>query len=100
VRAGARGFVTEDIGAADLRRAVATIGAGGAMFGPGLLPRLLAAPPPELTARERAVLELFTGGDPASAVARRLDIAPKTLRNHVSAIRGKLGVRDLGTVHA
>ena len=68
------------------------------MFGPGLLAHLLDAPPPVLTARERAVLELFTAGDTASAVARRLALAPKTVRNHASAIRGKLGVRDLRCV--
>jgi DNA-binding NarL/FixJ family response regulator len=52
------------------------------------------APFSELTARERQVLELIAAGLSNSAIARRLDLATKTVSNHISAVLAKLRVAD------
>jgi DNA-binding NarL/FixJ family response regulator len=51
-------------------------------------------PFPQLTARERDVLELVAAGKSNSAISRELALAPKTISNRVSSIFGKLGVAD------
>jgi DNA-binding NarL/FixJ family response regulator len=77
---------------------------GEAVFGPAVANRVLAyfsGPPPapaeafpELTEREREVLELLARGELNAAIARRLTLSPKTIRNHVSNIFAKLQVAD------
>jgi DNA-binding NarL/FixJ family response regulator len=49
---------------------------------------------PELRDREREVLVLLAGGASNGQIARTLHLSPKTIRNHVSAICGKLAVPD------
>ncbi len=49
---------------------------------------------PELTGRERDVLELLAAGLRTSQIARRLTLSEKTVRNHVSAVLNKLQVPD------
>ena len=49
---------------------------------------------PELTGREREVLELLAAGLPTGQIARRLGLSDKTVRNHVSAVLTKLQVPD------
>jgi DNA-binding NarL/FixJ family response regulator len=49
---------------------------------------------PELTAREREVLDLIAAGSRNQEIARRLFLSDKTVRNHVSAILTKLQVPD------
>jgi DNA-binding NarL/FixJ family response regulator len=49
---------------------------------------------PDLTAREREVLELLASGARNHEIARRLGMSEKTVRNHVSAVLLKLGVPD------
>jgi DNA-binding NarL/FixJ family response regulator len=78
-------------------RAIRCVAAGDAILGPAVAARLAelltgtrALPP--LTAREHEVLDLAATGLPTSAIARRLDLSTKTVRNHVSAIVGKLDV--------
>jgi DNA-binding NarL/FixJ family response regulator len=51
-------------------------------------------PFPELTAREREVLDLVARGLDNASVARRLVLADKTVRNTVATITAKLAVRD------
>ena len=51
-------------------------------------------PFPELTGREREVLELLAAGLPTSQIARRLTLSDKTVRNYVSAVLTKLQVPD------
>jgi DNA-binding NarL/FixJ family response regulator len=53
-----------------------------------------AAPFPDLTPREREVLDLLAEGAPNSEIARQLGMTDKTVRNHVSAILMKLQVTD------
>jgi DNA-binding NarL/FixJ family response regulator len=63
---------------------------------------LVSAPPtagrpfPDLTGREREVLDLIASGARNAEIARRMSIAPKTVANHVSAIFAKLRVADRG----
>jgi DNA-binding NarL/FixJ family response regulator len=86
-------------------RAIRAVARGEAIFGPAIARRLMtyfaSAPPagaveafPELTERERELLELIARGLNNQAIADRLVLSPKTVRNHVSNIFSKLQVRD------
>ena len=105
MRAGARGYLLKGAEQEDIARAVRAIAAGEVIFGPGIAVRVLnqlTSPPaepaaarfPELTARELEILDLMAAGTPTAAIARRLDVAPKTVSNHVSTILMKLQVAD------
>lgn len=103
--AGAHGYLLKGAEQEEIARAVRAIAAGEVIFGPGIAARVLqqltgavpraSAPPfPELTDRERDVLELLAQGRTTAAIARHLDVAAKTVSNHVSTILGKLQVAD------
>ena len=105
VRAGARGFVLKDAERADILRAVRAVGQGEAIFSPAVAGRLLAyltTPAanlavtefPELTDREREILELMAQGRRNAEIAQRLVLSPRTVRNYVSSIFAKLQVAD------
>jgi DNA-binding NarL/FixJ family response regulator len=100
IRAGARGFMLKDVSYEQLIRAIRAIAAGETMFQPAITQRLLrnvaAGPPPEekLTEREREVVRLMAGGYSNKEIAHALDTAEGTVKNHVSSILSKLGVRD------
>ena len=77
--------------------------AGEAIFGPAVATRVLAyfatppttpAPFPELTAREREVLDLLAAGRNNRQIADQLGLSAKTVANHISAIFAKLQVAD------
>ncbi len=96
--AGARGYLLKGAERAEIEHAIRTVASGSAVLGPGIAPRVLArasAPAlrfPELTAREREVLDLIAAGLPNAAIGRRLEMADKTVGNHISAVFRKLGV--------
>ncbi|MEU7860164.1 response regulator transcription factor [Nonomuraea sp. NPDC049141] len=101
MRAGARGYLLKGAQQDEIARAIHAVAAGQAIFGPGVARRVLgffAAPPavqdpfPELTGREREVLDLIAAGRPNGEIARHLVIAPKTVANHISSIFTKLQV--------
>ena len=104
LRAGARGYLLKGAARAELVRAIRAVAAGEAIFGPEIARRLMqhfasvpatpASPFPDLGEREREILELIARGLSNQTIADRLGIAPKTVRNHVSNIFGKLQVRD------
>lgn len=103
MRAGARGFIHKDAEHDDIVRAIRGVAAGEAIFGPAIAARLTELlsghsfdrhPFPDLTAREREVLDLIAEGLQNTAIARRLYLAPKTISNHISTIFSKLGVPD------
>lgn len=104
MRAGARGYLLKGTNQADVLRAVHLAGAGGAMFGPAVAQRVIeffARPRPgtpvafpQLTDREHEILDLVAQGRPNPAIAVRLRISEKTVRNHVSNIFTKLAVAD------
>ena len=100
MRAGARGYLLKDAGREELRRAVAAAASGQAIFSASVAHRLTSlvgaspAPPPfpELTPRERDVLELMAQGRLNADIAQRLGLSEKTVRNQVSVIFSKLAV--------
>jgi DNA-binding NarL/FixJ family response regulator len=105
VRAGARGYLLKGARRTELLRAIRAVVAGEAIFGPGVARRLMAffsrAAPrpdpaafPELTDREREILELIAAGRSNAEITAGLGLSPKTVRNHVSNIFSKLQVRD------
>jgi DNA-binding NarL/FixJ family response regulator len=102
MRAGARGYLLKGSAPHDIVRGIETVGSGEAVFGPAIARRLIdffamtpaAYPFPELTERERKVLELLAQGRSNSDIARRFVISAKTVRNHVSNIFTKLQVSD------
>ena len=102
IRAGARGYLLKGAGHDELVRAVRAVANGEAIFGPGIAVRLLhhfTAPSPqpalpELTPREREVLDLIARARNNSDIARLLGLSQKTVRNHVSNIFTKLQVAD------
>jgi DNA-binding NarL/FixJ family response regulator len=104
MRAGARGYVVKGAEQEEIGRAIRAVASGEAIFGPGIAQRVLrffAAPPPaaadpfpELTAREREILDLLAAAKPNSVIATSLGLSPKTVANHLSAIFTKLQVAD------
>jgi DNA-binding NarL/FixJ family response regulator len=105
MRAGARGYLVKGSDSSDVERAITAVARGEAIFGPGVAERVLGylTRPlsarddvvfPELTDREREVLELLAAGHGNNAIASRLSLSPKTVRNNVSAIFAKLQVAD------
>jgi DNA-binding NarL/FixJ family response regulator len=105
MRAGARGYVLKGADHEEMMRVIHAVARGEALFGPAIARRLSqyfaqprpALPPtafPELTAREYEVLDLVAQGHNNSEIAVRLNVAPKTVRNHISNIFSKLQVAD------
>ena len=103
MRAGARGYILKGAGQEEMTRTIRAVGRGEALFGPGIATRLMAffnapRPPvpadafPELTAREREVLDLIAAGYNNESISARLVVSRKTARNHVSNIFNKLQV--------
>lgn len=102
IRAGASGYLLKGSGAQEVLAAVRAAHQGGAVFGARLAGRLAdlfqapaptpSAPPTlaDLTQREREVLDLLAAGASNDAIARRLFVSNKTVRNTVSGIYAKL----------
>ncbi len=104
MRAGARGYLLKGSNQAEIVYAIRAVGSGEAVFGPAIAHRLIeyfssspSGPPqafPQLTQREREVLDLIARGESNAAIAQRLVLSQKTVRNHVSNIFTKLRVAD------
>jgi DNA-binding NarL/FixJ family response regulator len=104
MKAGAQGYLLKGAEQAEIDRAIRAVVAGEAIFGPGVAARVLqhfAGPPvatdqpfPELTDREREVLDLVAAGRRNVAIAEELFLSPKTVANHISSIFAKLAVTD------
>jgi DNA-binding NarL/FixJ family response regulator len=106
LKAGAKGFLLKDVSLARLTDAIRTLAAGGDLILPTLtehlgrgrvLPQLdfdsLPDPDP-LTEREIEVLQLLARGYSNREIAGALDLAEGTVKNHISHLLSKLGVRD------
>jgi DNA-binding NarL/FixJ family response regulator len=106
IRAGARGFLLKDVSYEQLISAIRSIHAGATVFQPAVTQRLLksvdrlhnrfeslTAPDP-LTEREIEVVRLLAGGYSNREIAHALNTAEGTVKNHVSSILSKFGVRD------
>ncbi|MFB6617063.1 response regulator [Streptomyces sp. NPDC056367] len=108
LRAGAYGFLPKDISPEELGAAVRIVHTGEAAVAPRLLTRLIsayvrtperprpavAAVPAELTPRELEIWQLLATGLDNAEIARELDISVSTVKNHITGIFTKLGVRD------
>jgi DNA-binding NarL/FixJ family response regulator len=107
LRAGARGYLTKDAGAEDIRAAVEAVARGeaaldpsvqhhvvAALAGPEPAPPAAAGLPDELTPREAEVLGLIAEGLTNSEIAERLVVSAATVKTHVNHIFAKAGVRD------
>ena len=105
MRAGARGYILKGADQEEMLRAIRSVARGEAMFGPEIATRLVnffsSSPAdlspqafPDLTNREHEVLELIAQGLNNQAIASRLSISEKTVRNHISNIFNKLQVVD------
>jgi len=106
LQAGARGYLVKGADGAEIVRAVQSVASGEAVYGGPVARRIVAffaggqaeSPSlrafPDLTPRERDVLEWLAGGCRNHEIARRLGMSEKTVRNHVSQVLVKLQVRD------
>lgn len=104
LRAGARGYIVKGSSRAEIARAIDAVAGGDVLLGPTVGPKVLGlfnrgadrggriVPFPELTDRELEVLELVAQGLSNGAIASRLHLSEKTIRNSVSTIFTKLGV--------
>ena len=104
MRAGARGYVVKGGDEEEIVHAVRAVARGEAIFGAPVAAKILRyfagvqrgprSPFPELTERELEILELIAGGQTNDAIAKRLYLSPKTVRNNVSNIFMKLHVAN------
>jgi DNA-binding NarL/FixJ family response regulator len=104
IRAGARGFLLKDVSYQQLLAAIRSVAGGSTVFQPAVTERLLRAgsalhieteaPREELTGRETQVVGLMAGGYSNREIAQALGTAEGTVKNHVSSILAKFGVRD------
>jgi DNA-binding NarL/FixJ family response regulator len=116
LRAGARGYLTKDAGAADIRAAILSVAAGDATLDPAVQRHVVAALaregaveecpdgpetnadepelPDGLTAREAEVLGLIAEGLSNAEIAARLVVSPTTVKSHINHLFAKAGLRD------
>jgi DNA-binding NarL/FixJ family response regulator len=106
IKAGARGYLLKDVSLEDLVGAVKTVAEGGSIVKPAVTQRLLKGlenlknefssldRPDPLTERETEILRLMAGGYSNKEIANSLGVAEGTIKNHVSNILSKMGVRD------
>jgi DNA-binding NarL/FixJ family response regulator len=104
IRAGARGFMLKDVSYDQLIAAIRAVAGGATVFQPAVTERLLRAagrvhvaadtPMERLTGREVEVVRLMAGGYSNKEIAHALGTAEGTIKNHVSSILAKFGVRD------
>jgi DNA-binding NarL/FixJ family response regulator len=108
LRAGALGYLLKDVSGHDLAEAVRTVAAGGVLIEPSVARKVvtefarMASParPPDagladpLSEREQEILQLLAQGLSNREIAERLVLAPGTVKNYVTTILQKLGVRD------
>ena len=106
MRAGARGYLLKGAEPAETLRAIRAVASGEAIFSPGIAERVMhyfehplvspaqAVTLAQLSEREREVLTLIAQGLTNAAIAERLVLSPKTVRNYISEIYSKLQVTD------
>jgi DNA-binding NarL/FixJ family response regulator len=118
LQAGARGFLTKDAGADEIRRAILTVAGGDAQLDPSVQRRLLDAlrhgdrlavageaarpagpespgpPPDDLTPREAEVLGHIAAGLSNTEIAAVLFVSEATVKTHINHIFSKTGLRD------
>jgi DNA-binding NarL/FixJ family response regulator len=102
---GASGYLLKDTPAEELVQAIQLVQKGYTQLAPGLAQKLiLGSPPPpepaidpawaELTPREQEILQLIAQGASNREIAQQLYISEKTVKNHITSLLGRLGLRD------
>lgn len=104
IRAGARGYLVKSASPEQVDRAVRAVAGGEMILAPAVAERAMGyvlggraavrVPFPQLTDREREILDLVASGHDNLGIARRLSLSPKTVRNHVANVLAKLALRD------
>lgn len=106
IRRGARGVLLKDVSLRDLTAAIRDVASGGTVMRPGITDRMLRAAgqfsaplettsgPERLSRREVETLRLVAGGHSNREIATAFGTTEGTVKNHVSSILGKLGVRS------
>ena len=104
IRAGARGYLMKDVTLEHLVAAIDSVADGGTMIQPAITTRLLGAlavdpvggpaPLEDLSPKETEVLRLMAGGYSNKEISSALGNSEGTIKNHVSNVLAKLGVRD------
>ena len=104
MRAGARGYLLKAAAPDEVERAVRAVANGEMILGAQVAVRAMAqvvggraavrVPFPELTDREREVLDLVARGFDNATISQRLVLSPKTVRNHVANVLAKLSLKD------
>jgi DNA-binding NarL/FixJ family response regulator len=106
VRAGAKGWLLKDVSLERLTDALRTVASGGTCIEPVITERIMRALersnvafesaqlPEALTDREKTILRLLAGGYSNREISQLLDITDGTVKNHISNVLAKLGVRD------
>lgn len=106
IRAGAKGWLLKDVSLERLTDAIRTVAAGGTCIEPVITERIMRALerssvafdsaelPEALTDREKTILRLLAGGYSNREISQLLNITDGTVKNHISSVLSKLGVRD------
>lgn len=105
MQAGARGYLLKGASKSEMLRAIRDVAAGAAIFSPAIAGRMItyfsrlqqqhpAEVFPDLTAREREILQLMVQHQTNPEIAHQLHLSPKTVRNYTSNIFAKLQVAD------
>ena len=104
MRAGAQGYLLKDAEPDDVAGGIRAVTSGQAIFGPGVAQRMLTFlssaqptadyPFPQLTERERLILERLAAGRRTGEIATELFLARKTVSNQLTSVFAKLGVAD------
>ena len=106
VRAGAKGWLLKDVSLGRLTDAIRTVASGGTCIEPVITERIVraldrsAVPfesaelPEPLTDREKTILRFLAGGYSNREISELLKISDGTVKNHISSVLSKLGVRD------
>jgi DNA-binding NarL/FixJ family response regulator len=102
LRAGARGYVLKGADGEELIGALRAVARGEAVYGAAVARRIRrfltggpeVLPFPELTTREREILDLLASGKSNADIARKLFISHKTVKNHLTSVFAKLRVAD------
>lgn len=106
IKAGAKGYLLKDVSLEQLVSAIQAVAQGGSLMQPAITQRLLSGMehirnefvsldrPDPLTERETEILRLMASGFSNKEIANSLGVAEGTIKNHVSNILSKLGVRD------
>jgi DNA-binding NarL/FixJ family response regulator len=106
IRRGAKGYLLKDVSLDQLVGAIRIVALGGTLIQPAVTERIVKSieqtsnefpslePPDRLTTREIEVLRMISGGHSNREIADAFNVAEGTIKNHVSNILSKMGVRD------